>query len=777
MRRMKAGPRSLLGSAGLVIAILTAPGWAEVLPPQITADTTLTQANSPYEMQSDVLVAAGARLTIQSGVTVIARGDYRLTISGSLHAAAAPGERITFQATDSHASGAWLGLYFTSGAVGRLRGCTIRSAQDNLLADSADVHLIACSVRLASRDGVMVWGDSYLRAIRCTFQNNARYGLHVQTSRPTGVISFSEFVGNGEYPVCIKATCAEMLHGANLYQSNGADVIAVDCGSATDIEDIDCWRNQFIPYDLSVASAAAELVVAEGALLKIKADTRVYPPRRIVVHGTLVLRGTPNLRTVLAPAGSPEPGDWLGIYLKPGAFGRFTSATITHAENALVLDGAGMYVRDGVIRKCQYDGIHAAGDSRVHVVHSAIKNCGRSAVRLPDPASSGNIHDCTVTGCGDYPVFAIATNAEGLRYGNSYAGNAKQAIGVACSEDPDIADDDAWLPQGVPFDLTARPDATYLHVASGARLTLRAGVQVIGGGIGAHGVLVAAGEPGKSVTFRSTSSPPTAGDWTGIEYLPGSAGRLVRATVSHAKTGVVVASDGNIRLCDSIFRFCEDDGIRLQGAAVPLITGCSVHHNGRYGIGLSDNAQPLLGVAGDAADPGQNSLFLNAEYDLRNCTPHSLRAEHNWWGTTDPAEIRAHIYDGDDDASLGQVDFEPILQTAPAALPPTVAALGLSPRPGLAIVSVSAAPTVAGAAIRVQLSRPAELRLIVRNLAGRPICHLAARAGTTAEVIIWDARNDLGTRTPAGQYLVEVHAFAGDGSISRALAPLTLRPR
>ena len=141
------------------------------------------------------------------------------------------------------------------------------------------------------------------------------------------------------------------------------------------------------------------------------------------------------------------------------------------------------------------------------------------------------------------------------------------------------------------------------------------------------------------------------------------------------------------------------------------------------------------------------------------------------------AEIRAHIYDGDDDASLGQVDFEPVLQSAPAALPPTIAALGLSPRPSLAIVSVSAAPTVAGAAICVQLSRPAELRLIVRNLAGRPIRHLATHAGTTAEVIIWDARNDLGTRTPAGQYLVEVQAFAGDGSISRALAPLALQPR
>ncbi len=759
----------------LLVAFLAACAHAAVLPSQITADMTLSQADSPWEMQSHVTLAAGAQLTIEPGVTVIARGDYRLTISGSLQALAPPGGRIVFRATDSQASGAWRGLYFTQGAVGRLRRCTIRSAQDNVLIDRADVHLYACNLRLASRDGVMAWGDCYLKAVHCVFQNNGRYGVQVQTSEPSGVISFSDFVGNGQQPVYIKATCVEMLHGGNSYAFNGISAIGVDCGSLTDIEDIDCWRNQGIPYDLSVASPTTELVIAEGALLKVQPGTYLYPPHRIVVRGRLTLDGRPDRRVILKPPGTPAPGDWKGLTLDAGALGRFISSTISHAENGLVLDSASVYMCDGVVKDCEYDGIYAVGVSRVQTVYSTIKNCGRSAIRLPDSASGGNIHDCTITGCGDYPVFAIATNAEALRGGNTYSGNAIQAIGVACSQNPDIRDDDAWIAQGVPFDLTARPDATYVRIAPGARLTLRAGVEVVGGGFGAEGIFVAAGTSASPVSFASASDAPVPGDWTGIEYLPGSAGRLVHAIVSHAYIGATVASAGNIRLTDSLFRHCERDGIRVTNNGAPLITGCTCQLNQRHGVNLRDNARPLLGIAGDANNPGRNCLLANGGWDLRNGTPNDLRAENNWWGTTDPAQIRAHTYDWRDDPSLGKIDFQPALGSPPSVTLGT-AMMPLPHRP-LAIISICAAPTASGIVINVRLSRPAHLQVLLRNIAGRPVRHLTVHQAPASAVITWDGRSDLGAPAPAGQYLIEAQAHSADGNIARALAALTLQPR
>jgi PKD repeat protein len=57
-----------------------------------------------------------------------------------------------------------------------------------------------------------------------------------------------------------------------------------------------------------------------------------------------------------------------------------------------------------------------------------------------------------------------------------------------------------------------------------------------------------------------------------------------------------------------------------------------------------------------------NNLYANAPYDLSNGnaqgTAH-VNAELNYWGTSDPAAIRAHIWDWLDDSTLGLVDFEP----------------------------------------------------------------------------------------------------------------------
>jgi len=116
--------RYVVISLVLVLATLPACGHAAVLPSQITSDMTLSRANSPYEMRSQVTVAPGVELTVEAGVTLIARGDYRLTVSGSLQALASPDNRIAFRATDQQASGAWRGLYFTQGSVGRLGQCT-----------------------------------------------------------------------------------------------------------------------------------------------------------------------------------------------------------------------------------------------------------------------------------------------------------------------------------------------------------------------------------------------------------------------------------------------------------------------------------------------------------------------------------------------------------------------------------------------------------------------------------------------------------------------------
>ncbi|MFW5866727.1 MAG: right-handed parallel beta-helix repeat-containing protein [Armatimonadota bacterium] len=753
----------------LLIAALSPAADSAVLPATIDSDMTLTAADSPWLMRSDVLIATGADVTVEPNVHVIAEGDWRLTVSGSLTAMAPMGSRIVFRAPDIGASGAWKGLFFTQGSTGRFQRCTFRSATTNLTVSGADVRLYNCHIRNASEDGLMALGDAFVKAAYCRFQNNARHGLQIQTSRPEGAIIFSQFIGSGEHPVRVKAGCLQMLRRGNTYEYNGVNALGVDCDASSDIADSDSWRTQDLPLDMTVGSPNAELVIEESAALRIKPGIRIYPPRRIVVRGRLLVDGLPDAPVVIQPKGDAAAGAWAGISLEPGAVVRMNQATVGHAEDGFRADDARVYLRDALIRDCSRNGIYAGGSAHVDLAAVTISACGRNGVAIPQGTSSAKIHSSSIVECGDYPVRLAATVAEALREGNSWRDNARQAIGVVCAQDIDISDDDTWLAQGIPFDLTADPDATTLSIGTGGRLSIREGVRVHGGTLRAAGVLVASGTPERPVIFDAANPDPTPGDWIGIEYAPRSSGRLVNAVIRNAQIGVNVQSDGWIQLRDSMIRQCAEDGIRAGGDSVPLITGCTVRDNGRWGVSVYHNAEPLLGASGSSANPGLNSLVDNAEYDLANQTGRAIVAQRNWWGHSAQAEIGARILDRSEDPSLGPVNFTPFLDGPPAAGSGAVAGSSVP----LAVMSVAAVEAGGGAAIHVALSRPADVRIVLRNIAGRTVRIIDTRADTR-EIVTWDGYDLRGSRVPSGRYMVEVEAFAETGERSRALTSLAL---
>ncbi len=766
-RRGNCGAISLVFLACL-IALLCQPCEATVLPATISANRTLTAAGSPWQMRGNVTITPGATVTVEPNAHVVAEGNVRLTVSGSLIAMSPAGTRIVFRAPDSSASGAWQGIYFTPGSTGRFQRCTFRSATTNLLVEGADVRLYNCHVRKASQDGLMAWGDAFVKTAYCRFQNNTRHGLQIQTNSPSGAVISSEFIGNGGHPVLLKASCVELLRAGNRFEYNGTQAIGVDCDALADIEDADSWVNPGLPLDMAVGSPNAELRIEPGATLRIAPGTRIYPPHRIVVRGSLILSGSQGPPAVIQPQGAAQPGAWVGVAVEPQGVVRADGLTLGFAEDGLSVSDGSIYLANAMIRDCSRNGVFAGGTAHVDMTGCTVSACGMNGIAMPQGSSSAKIRTTRIVRCGEYPVRMAATVVEGLRDGNSAAENGRQAIGVVCSTYPDIADDDLWQAQGIPFDLTADPTSTSLRIGVTGRLSLREGVKVLGGVISAGGVFVAQGTAATPVIFDAATDQPAPGDWTGIEYATGSSGRLVHARVRNARIGVNVQSDGWIQLRNTLVERCAEDGIRAGSGSVPLITGCTVRDNARYGVSVWADATPLLGVSGSADNPGLNVLTGNGEHDLANQTPRALVAQRNWWGTTAQAQIGARILDRSESASLGPVNFTPFLQSAPTTAPAT-----LESRTTLAITSVAAMPTGAGAAIHVALTRPAEVRVTLRNIAGRPVRMLSAFADTQA-TLAWDGRATQGTSAPSGRYLVEVEALADDGSLSHALTTLQL---
>jgi hypothetical protein len=210
-------------------------------------------------------------------------------------------------------------------------------------------------------------------------------------------------------------------------------------------------------------------------------------------------------------------------------------------------------------------------------------------------------------------------------------------------------------------------------------------------------------------------------------------------------------------------------GIRVGGAdAYPRIFR-NTFANCSDGVILDQDARANLGNLRNMrkGDDGGNNFRPSNNWHITNITPNRVMAEGNSFGTTVASEIDAKIYDRLDDPSKGRVDFKPLA----GGFMPT-GALGNA----LAISSLAASPTAAGAEIAFTLSSVAQVHARVLNIAGRPIktlCHAnECEAGTNT--LLWNAMSDQGLVVPNGMCLVEVTASTEDGGQARALAQVRL---
>jgi hypothetical protein len=96
---------------------------------------------------------------------------------------------------------------------------------------------------------------------------------------------------------------------------------------------------------------------------------------------------------------------------------------------------------------------------------------------------------------------------------------------------------------------------------------------------------------------------------------------------------------------------------------------------------------------------------------------------------------------------------------------------------GLVVTGLAAAATTSGGAtLTYTVSRPAAVTVEIRNMSGALIRSLdqADAAAGTAQTLVWNGRNEHGSRSPAGKYFARITARAADGQVVQALRPFSI---
>ncbi|MBI5149746.1 MAG: right-handed parallel beta-helix repeat-containing protein [Candidatus Omnitrophica bacterium] len=307
-----------------------------------------------------------------------------------------------------------------------------------------------------------------------------------------------------------------------------------------------------------------------------------------------------------------------------------------------------------------------------------------------------------------------------------------------------------------------------LIVGTGETLTVEPGVTVKAEGnhlITINGKLAAQGTAGNLIEFTSNQPVPVAGDWKGIFMADASddTSGISYARVKYANRGVELRHANTTVTHDQFLNNIA--GLYIFGTNTSVITDNVFDNNSQYGVmAVSAIAQ---GVPGPAFT--RNALLNNGQYDVftgfegvnHNVSSAIMNFEDNWWGTDDPAQIAAQIWDYQDHNWRPKVDFAPYLITDPenaiAITNNSVTLRFFNPARNEAATINYTLGT--GANVTIKIYQPPSTLM-------RTLINVQAKlAGANSDS--WDGRDDLNQILPAGPYVYTIDAQSISGQSGR----------
>ncbi len=332
------------------------------VPVNITHDTTWTASSSPYVVSADMIVAAGATLTIEPGAVVKIATSTSITVAGTLAAQGTAAAPITFTSVgDSADSASWSQLIIAAGATANFSHTDVRYGGAPQSGGGGD--LVPPLDGLIENHGTLSFTDSTIAHTSfsgglasdgtLTFSRSSAHDLHTKTALTLGgtaAISESSF-GTDE---SISATNASLtlstisvtepvvLWNSNVHNGGGnTEPILLKWESLAGDATFPALPFVNVPDSDVDVNAGTTLTIAPGAIVKAYAPIHVY--------GALVVGAAGGATTTLTSAADDAVGGdtdgadadptspdhaFVGIIAEEGSTVRLVNTLLRYAGDA-----------------------------------------------------------------------------------------------------------------------------------------------------------------------------------------------------------------------------------------------------------------------------------------------------------------------------------------------------------------------------------------------------------------------------------------------------------
>ena len=662
-------------------AVDTAPGGETYLIGGTTGNMTLS---GNYLVSAIFIVQSGHELTISPGTTVkFETGAYFAVGSGgTLTAGDAAGSPVVFtSAQASPAAGDWNGVKFYDGSGGTLQNCVIEYADK----------------------GIYIYRNTSPQILNCAIRHN-NYGIYVKNSwdeLPHPVVNECSLHDNQEFNYYVDGYHGNYIHNGNAWYLTALDTKNNWWGTA-DIQEIEAsiydysdeteratvdftsfldaengasvdtapggetyliggttanmtLNGTYIVPTYFKVNIGHELAIAAGTTIKFMSGAYLIVDN----GGTITAGDAAGSPVVFTSALSPQAyGDWNGVKFYDGSGGTLQNCVIEYADKGIYIyrntspqilncairhNNYGIYVKNSwdelphpVVNECSlhdnqefnyyvdgYHGNYIHNGNAWYLTALDTKNNWWGTADIQEiEASIYDYSDETERATVDFTSFLDAENGASV---DTAPGGETYLIG------------------GTTANMTLNGTyivPTYFKVNIGHELAIAAGttIKFMSGAyliVDNGGTITAGDAAGSPVVFTSALSPQAYGDWNGVKFYDGSGGMLQNCVIEYADIGVYIHSTTSPQILNCTIRH-NNRGIQVKNyysdIPHPVVNGCSLHDNTEYNYYVDERG-------------GWNTTTLDAT--------------DNWWGTQNPAEIAATIYDYNDNDNRATVDFDP----------------------------------------------------------------------------------------------------------------------